>query len=222
MKKVIYLLVLCMVLGMAGCGTNQENKEPVSGNVSVETENKENDDVVQNEQTEDTGSYPPCVMVDGVIYKDTGYVASMPGCGTMDGEIVSTVAGTELPSENNQSNFGSGYHYQRSSEGQLIVVIDDERIIFRDIEKDDTSIPIEVINFNAKVKEIIDDGELLVTHVSTAEGFCQMNDGEYYVSAENLAEDVQVGDIVTIWFNGMIQETYPAQLGVVYRIIKTQ
>ena len=50
MKKVIYLLVLCMVLGMAGCGTNQENKEPVSGNVSVETENKENDDVVQNEQ----------------------------------------------------------------------------------------------------------------------------------------------------------------------------
>ena len=135
MKKVIYLLVLCMVLGMAGCGTNQENKEPVSGNVSVEIENKENDDVVQNEQTADTGSYPPCVMVDGVIYKDTGYVASMPGCGTMDGEIVSTVAGTELPSENNQSNFGSGYHYQRSSEGQLIVVIDDERIIFRDIEK---------------------------------------------------------------------------------------
>jgi hypothetical protein len=57
---------------------------------------------------------------------------------------------------------------------------------------------------------------------ATAEGFCQMNDGEYYVSAENLAEDVQVGDIVTIWFNGMIQETYPAQLGVVYRIIKTQ
>ena len=69
MKKVIYLLVLCMVLGMAGCGTNQENKEPVSGNVSVETENKENDDVVQNEQIADTGSYPPCVMVDGVIYK---------------------------------------------------------------------------------------------------------------------------------------------------------
>lgn len=53
--------------------------------------------------------------------------------------------------------------------------------------------------------------------MSTAEGFCQMNDGEYYVSAENLAED-----IVTIWFNGMIKETYPAQLGVVYRIIKTQ
>ena len=33
---------------------------------------------------------------------------------------------------------------------------------------------------------------------STAEGLAVMNDGEYYVSAENLAEDVQVGDIVTI------------------------
>ena len=74
----------------------------------------------------------------GVPFTPVSYTHLMPGCGTMDGEIVSTVAGTELPSENNQSNFGSGYHYQRSSEGQLIVVIDDERIIFRDIEKDDT------------------------------------------------------------------------------------
>ena len=122
---------------------------------------------------------------------------------------------------------GQSYHLKiinQISEADIIIkgVLKVERIIFRDIEKDDTSIPIEVINFNAKVKEITDDGELLVTHVSTAEGFCQMNDGEYYVSAENLAEDVQVGDIVTIWFNGMIKETYPAQLGVVYRIIKTQ
>lgn len=219
MKKTIGLLVLCMVLGLAGCGKSQDNEEAVSEKVSVQTE--KDHDAVQNGQTSDNGAYPPCVMVDGVIYKDTGYVASMPGCGTMDGEIVSTVAGTELPSENDQSNFGRGYPYQRSSEGQIIVVMDGERIIFRDIEKDETSIPMEVINFNAEVKEITEGGELLVTHVSTAEGF-QMNAGEYYVSTENLVEEVQVGDIVTIWFNGMIQETYPAQLGVVYRIIKTE
>lgn len=214
MKKVIYLLVLCMVLGLAGCGNLQKNVKSVS-------ENEDNHDTIQNEQAADIEVYPPCVMVDGVIYKDTGYVASIPGCGTMDGEIVSTVAGTELPAENNQSNFGSGYQYQMSSEGQIIVVIDGKRIIFRDIEKDETSIPMEVINFNAEVKEITDDGKLLVMHTNTAEGF-QMNDGEYYVSTENLVEDVQVGDIVTIWFNGMIQETDPAQLGVVYRIIKTK
>ncbi|MBS4960820.1 MAG: hypothetical protein KHZ62_08400 [Clostridiales bacterium] len=221
MKKAIYLLVLSMVFGLAGCGKSQENEKPVSGNVSTQTEHEDNRDAVQNGQTADQGAYPPCVMVDGVVYKDTGYVASMAGCGTMDGEIVSTVAATDLPSENNQSNFGSGYQYQRSSEGQIIVVIDGERIIFRDIEKDETSIPREVINFNAEVKEITGNGQLLVTHVSTAEGF-QMSNGDYYVSTENLAEDVQVGDMVTIWFNGMIEETYPAQLGVVYRIIKAE
>lgn len=88
------------------------------------------------------------------------------------------------------------------------------------LKKNDTSIPMEVINFNAEVKEITDDGELLVTHKSTAEGFQKMNDGEYYVSTENLEEDIQVGDIITIWFDGTILETYPAQLGVVYRITK--
>ena len=220
MRKVIYLLALCMVLGVTGCGKTQENERTTSESVFTETKNEENSDVVQSGQIADTGAYPPCVMVDGVIYKDTGYVASMPGCGTMDGEITSTVDGTELPAENNQSNFGSGYQYQRSSEGQLIVVMDGERI--RDIENSETSIPMEVINFNAEVKEITEDGELLVTHKSTAEGFYQMNDGEYYVSTENLVGDIQVGDTVTIWFNGMIQETDPARLGVVYRIVKTE
>ena len=212
MKKVIYLLVLCMVLGLAGCGNLQKNVKSVS-------ENEDNHDTIQNEQAADIEVYPPCVMVDGVIYKDTGYVASIPGCGTMDGEIVSTVAGTELPVENNQSNFGSGYQYQMSSEGQIIVVIDGKRIIFRDIEKDETSIPMEVINFNAEVKEITDDGKLLVMHTSTAEGF-QMNDGDYYVSTENMRDEVFVGDVVEVWFNGTIQETDPAKLGCVYKIEK--
>lgn len=135
MKKVIYLLVLCMVLGLTGCGRSQENGKNMSENVSTETKNEENSEVAQNGQTADTETYPPCVMVDGIIYKDTGYVSSMPGCGNMDGEITSTVDETDLPEENNQSNFGSGYQYQRSSEGQLIVVIDGNRIIFRDIEK---------------------------------------------------------------------------------------
>ena len=49
-----------------------------------------------------------------------------------------------------------------------------------------------------------------------------MNGGEYDIPTENLVGDVQVGDLVTIWFNGMIQETDPAQLGMVYRVIKAE
>lgn len=222
-KKKTYMFLCVVLLALAGCGKAQKDENPASENISAETEHKDTQDAEQNEQqtgqAADSGAYPPCVMIDGVLYKDTGYVASMPGCGTMDGEIVSTVEGTELPSENDQSNFGTGYQYQRSSEGHVIVVIDGERVIFRDMEKEDTSIPMEVISFNGEVKEITAGGEILVTHVSTAEGF-QMNGGDYYVSAENLTEDVQIGDIVTIWFNGMIQETDPARLGAVYRITR--
>ncbi|EJW96524.1 lipoprotein, partial [gut metagenome] len=86
-----------------------------------------------NSQTIDTGAYPPCVMVDGIIYKDTGYISSLPGCGTMDGKIESTVAGTKMPTENNQSNFGSGYEYQISSKDHIIVMIDGKQEIFRNI-----------------------------------------------------------------------------------------
>ena len=145
MKKKTYMFLCVVLLALAGCGkpqkneNPQENGNPVSENISEETEHKDTQDAGQNEQqtgqAADNGAYPPCVMVDGILYKDTGYVASMPGCGTMDGEIVSAVAGTELPSENDQSNFGTGYPYQRSSEGHIIVVIDGERMIFRDMEK---------------------------------------------------------------------------------------
>ena len=59
MKKVIYLLVLCMVLGLTGCGRAQENGKNMSENVSTETKNEENSEVAQNGQTADTETYPP-------------------------------------------------------------------------------------------------------------------------------------------------------------------
>ena len=49
MKKVIYLFVLCMVLGLAGCGQSQENKEPSTESTSVQVENKNVSDIVSNE-----------------------------------------------------------------------------------------------------------------------------------------------------------------------------
>ena len=54
----------------------------------------------------------PMVIVNGELYLDTGYKApSVRKCGTMDGEITSEVAGSKQPTENNQSNFGTGYGY---------------------------------------------------------------------------------------------------------------
>ena len=214
------------ILATNGCGNVARGGEPVISDDTPPTTSAKvaKDSLEQKQSTQmensNTVAYPPCIMIDGTIYKDTGYVSSMIGCGNMDGEITSTVDETKLPSENNQSNFGSGYQYQGASENQLRVEIDGVKRIFRDINSEDISIPMEVLNFNAEVKEITEGGTLLVTYIDVAEGFVAMSEGDYYISTENLRDEVKVGDIVTIWFNGMVMETYPAQLGQVYRIVK--
>ena len=230
MKRTIsMLLAMGMVVGiLSGCAGDavtqkaadtlvQQTDEP---QLQMDEADGSDDMVTLPDLTESHPiANPPCVMVDGILYQDTGFVDSMVGCGNMDGEIDSAVDATELPSENNQSNFGTGMSYQRSSEGQLIVYVDGEPRIFRDINSTDTSIPEEVLHFTAEVKEV-NDGSLLVTYISTAEGFLELSAGDYVISKDNLQDEVQVGDTVEVWTDGTIQETYPAQLGLVYRIEK--
>ena len=71
-----------------------------------------------------------------------------------------------------------------------------------------------------KMLKEVNDGNLLVTYVSTAEGFLELSEGDYVISKDNLQDEVQVGDTVEIWTNGIILETYPAQIGLAYRIEK--
>ena len=55
----------------------------------------------------------PMVMVDGVLYLDTGKESTvMARCSMMDGEITSQVDGSQQPTIDDQSNFGTGYGYQ--------------------------------------------------------------------------------------------------------------
>ena len=54
----------------------------------------------------------PMVMVDGVLYLDTGHNATYVTGDTYDREITSAVQGYEQPTENDQSNFGAGYKYR--------------------------------------------------------------------------------------------------------------
>ena len=71
MRKVIYLLALCMVLGVTGCGKTQENERTTSESVFTETKNEENSDVVQSGQIADTGAYPPCLNLSRVVASGT-------------------------------------------------------------------------------------------------------------------------------------------------------
>lgn len=59
------------------------------------------------------GALPPQVMIDGIIYADTGRESTTTSRRTdFDGEITSTVSGDKQPTENDQSNFGTGFGYQ--------------------------------------------------------------------------------------------------------------
>lgn len=62
--------------------------------------------------------------------EDTGWrrESTVPGrCGNMDGEITSTVDGSQIPMEDNQSNFGSGFGYQYGAEDGIIEIYMNEK-----------------------------------------------------------------------------------------------
>ena len=73
----------------------------------------------------------PMVMVDGKLYYDTGEESNMDArCGVMDGEITSSVDGSEIPSEDNQSNFGTGFGYQYGANDTLEISMNGKWIVF--------------------------------------------------------------------------------------------
>ncbi len=80
------------------------------------------------------------IMIDGKLYYNTGEESAVDGrCGVMDGEIASSVGAEQTPMENDQSNFGTGYGYQRMSEDTVELLMDDRWIVFESVEKADGS-----------------------------------------------------------------------------------
>ena len=101
-----------LMVVMAGCGINQGDRE---------------------EKAETTAQRDriPMVLVGGQIYYDTGEESKEPRrCGLMDGTITSAVSQEEIPTEEDQSNFGTGYGYQFGPEGTLVLLIDEQWMVF--------------------------------------------------------------------------------------------
>lgn len=71
------------------------------------------------------------VRVNSKLYYDTGRESTVSGrCGNMDGEITSTVDGTEIPMEDNQSNFGSGFGYQYGTDDTIEIYMNEKWFVF--------------------------------------------------------------------------------------------
>ncbi len=134
-KRTLAMLLALLALLLTGCG----NAEPKTTEAEVGTQST-NDVSTLPDTTEQkpVADAPMMVMVDNTLYKSAGEVSTIDGrCGNMDGEITSQTAnGTDAPTENDQSNFGSGYGYQ-AIDDHIEVLIDDQWIVFVPITDSD-------------------------------------------------------------------------------------
>ena len=103
------------------------------------------------------------VMLEGVIYYDTCTVSGTDAKAAPDGTITSTVDSDSFPTEDGQSNFGTGYGYQRIDD-HIEVLIDNQWIVF----EQDATVP----------RMVMVDGKLYQeTGNLPSEPFCGTPDG---------------------------------------------
>ena len=119
MKRYLALMLMLAILtSLSACGTQmhvQADDECCDGTADSET--TENTDNKSENKSTEKWDLIPMVRVNGVLYLDTGYESTLDArCGVMDGEITSQVDGSEMPTEDDQSNFGTGYGYQYGTE----------------------------------------------------------------------------------------------------------
>ncbi len=144
-KKLTVIIItgICLMC-LAGCGAEAEEKqvsetasiERIEGEDFLEEGNVREEEAVQEEAASEeeiiSGDRIPMVMADDTLYIDTGKESTVTArCGMMDGEITSTVDAAEIPSENGQSNFGSGYGWQYGESGTIEVYMNEKWWVFK-------------------------------------------------------------------------------------------
>lgn len=90
---------------------------------------------VSKEETNNTNEIVwdrrPMVMINGKLYFDTGKESDLGArCGVMDGEISSTINGSQLPVQDDQSNFGDGYGYQFVNDNSIDIYMNEKWVRF--------------------------------------------------------------------------------------------
>lgn len=87
---------------------------------------------VATEKEDEQWDLIPMVMVNGKLYLDTGIESGVEArCGVMDGEIRTSVDGTQKPTQDGESNFGTGYGYQYGpQEGTIEIFMNEKWWVF--------------------------------------------------------------------------------------------
>ena len=176
------------------------------------------------------------VKVDDRLYMDMGYVLSALKSGKADGEILTS--NDEAPEKNDESNFGTGYKYQKDDIKYLYVEIDNKWQVFQDIVISSWIIPEGVAHFDAEIIEG-DKERILVKIIDLPKEFS-------YIFGDKKTEEIKPvqitlkesiilsgiktlknselqGKKIKVWFNGEIkgdkpEMSNPIELGEVYEV----
>ena len=176
------------------------------------------------------------VKVDDRLYMDMGYVLSALKCGTADGEILTS--NDEAPEKNDESNFGTGYNYQKGDIKYLYVEIDNKWQVFQDITVSSWIIPEGVAHFDAEIIE--GDKERILAKITDLPKefnyiFGDKKTEEIKPVQITLKESVILSGIkmlknselkgkkIKVWFDGEIkgdkpEMSNPIELGEVYEV----
>ena len=92
-------------------------------------------DPTGNTTTVSPDTPPMQVQVQGKLYQSTGRHSELDGrCGIMDGEIIASVDRSASPVQDDQSNFGTGWGYQRMSDNAIEVNLGRHWIVFEQLK----------------------------------------------------------------------------------------
>lgn len=173
------MILTFLLILLASCGT----KSPVpDSNALLQSSITESGEVESTDQN--TGNSSPMVMIKGELYYDTGRESDFIGrCGVMDGKILTTVDGTEIPKEDDQSNFGSGYGYQFIDKG-IDIKIDQKWIRFEKETKESTEFiensEIDAWGINLSADNITPTGLTLICNQSGGQPTGDLDTGSPY------------------------------------------
>ena len=176
------------------------------------------------------------VKVDDRLYMDMGYVLSALKCGTADGKILTS--NDEAPEKNDESNFGTGYNYQKGDIKYLYVEIDNKWQVFQDIAISSLVIPEGVAHFEAEIIEG-DSERILVKITDLPKEFnyifgdkkteeikpvqITLKESVILSGIKTLKNSELQGKKIKVWFNGEIkgdkpEMSNPIELGEVYEV----
>ncbi len=127
------LLVIVMSVIITSCSNTNVSEKKVRENIGTEIESTEklSSTTINEKTTKDM------VMVNGKIYYNTNTEITMPRCGTLAGEIQSTVDSDVMPTKDNQANFSGGLGYQYIGDNTIDVHMDNKFIRFESRLYDD-------------------------------------------------------------------------------------